>query len=444
MLMASSFFCPMIHKIQIHLCPSPELYSLYHKDEAVVIVVDIFRATTTMTTALWHGAEGILPVASTDECQRLGEQYGYLMAAERAVRRCPFAQLGNDPAEYTPQRIAGKRIVMTTTNGTRSLTIARDHGARHILIGSLLNLSATLDYCLSLDVGHIVVLAAGWQGQASMEDMLYAGALSHLASQRGVGQACGDAAVMMRDLWCQTSLTHEERCAYITHSEHYERLAQAGHSSAVSYCMQTDICPLVIGLDETREWLRPLPAEPSEVYLSPLGETSEHELHSLHEAYLESFPIDEQRPWAQIIAPTGALTPYAIRQSGGEVVGLITLWPFAELLYVEHFVLLPQKRGGGLGGSLLRRLMTQHLAPGQTLILEAEPRSCGEMASRRIAFYERQGLLTLDYPYIQPAYTPLSQPVRLSLLSSQELTALETKRIVRILHREVYGCDPLD
>lgn len=428
--------------MQIYLCPSPDLYSLYHREEAIVIVVDIFRATTTMTTALVNGAVGILPVASTEECQRLGEQYGYLMAAERAVKRCPFAQLGNDPAEYTHERVGGRRIVMTTTNGTRSLTIAREHGARHILIGSLLNLSATLDYCIDLGAREVIVLAAGWQGQASMEDMLYAGALANMAMERGVGEAVGDAAVMMLDLWRATSLSDQERCAYITRSEHYTRLVEAGHQSAVAYCMQIDTCTLAIGLDEAGLWLSPLRAKTRSVHLTPLAQATPVEREDLERYYKDSFPIDEQRPWSQILAPKPIMTPWVIRLTDGTAIGLITLWQLSGILYIEHFCLDRRVRQRGYGAEVLRLLSEQHLTPRETLVLEAEPRSRSAIAKRRITFYERLGLHVLDYPYVQPAYTPSSKPVPLSLLASRELNHEECKAVADLLHREVYNYEP--
>lgn len=425
--------------IQIHLCPSPDLYSLYHREGAAVIVVDIFRATTTITTAILNGAEGILPVSSTEECLKIGTEHGYLMAAERSVQRCSFAHLGNDPAEYSQERIGGRRIVMTTTNGTRSLNIVQEHGAKHILIGSLLNLSATLDYCLDLGARDIIVLAAGWQGQASMEDMLYAGALGHLAQQRGIGDAATDAATMMRDLWQKTSIGYEDRCAYIAHSEHYERLVRAGHQAAIGYCMQVDTCQLAIGLDETGQWLRRLSPNAPRLHLSPLVSLSQDELSILERTYRESFPIDEQRPWEQITAPHTGLTPWAIHHTNGKLLGIITLWRLSGMLYIEHFCLLSSVRQQGYGAEVIQHLIKHELSPQETLILEAEPQELSPMAARRIAFYQRQGLRVLDYPYIQPAYTSTSTPVSLCLLASHELEDEEIQIAARALHQVVYG-----
>lgn len=231
--------------MKIYLCPSPELYSLYHREGATVIITDIFRASTTITTATENGAARILPVATIEECREIGERHGYLMAAERNILRCDFAQLGNDPLAYTPELVSNQTIVITTTNGTRSLAIAREAGAKEILVGSLRNLSRTLDYLKSEGREEVVVLAAGWRGQASMEDCLYAGALAYEAKRRGDGEPMGDAALMMTTVWATTCLSLEGRIAYHEGGEHYQRLVAAGHENAVGYCLELAEAPAV-------------------------------------------------------------------------------------------------------------------------------------------------------------------------------------------------------
>lgn len=231
--------------MNIYLCPSPDLYHLYHIEGASVIITDIFRASTTICKAFQSGAERILPVATTEECEEIGTRYGYLMAAERKVLRCPFADLGNDPLEYSPERVMGKTIVMTTTNGTRSLAIAHEAGASEILVGSFRNMRATLSHLHRSQTQDVVVLAAGWQGQVSMEDCLYAAALAYEAELLGWGNAEGDMAVMLRTLWGEVASSPERLNAYIQRSEHYERLLNAGHEHAIAYCLESSDAPAV-------------------------------------------------------------------------------------------------------------------------------------------------------------------------------------------------------
>lgn len=237
--------------MNIYLCPSPELYSLYHRPDTIVIIVDIFRASTTMVTALGNGARSVIPVSTTEEAETLGNTLGCLIAAERNVQRCSFAQLGNDPAEYTEELVSGKDIVFTTTNGTRALNIAKEHGVEEILVGAFINLRSTLHYCHQQG-RDILVLAAGWKGQMALEDTLYAGALAAFAEKEQIGRAADDGSRIHRDLWRAYAEEYTQRIDYIQQSEHYARLLHAGFESAVPYCMSLDTTPIIARLEGDR------------------------------------------------------------------------------------------------------------------------------------------------------------------------------------------------
>ncbi len=247
-------------EISVRLCPSPELYEYYHREGAIAIVVDIFRATTTMTRAFLNGAKGILPVASTDLAQKLGQDGGLLIAAERNVKRCSFADLGNDPMEYSSELVNGREIVMTTTNGTKAINIAYETGAEQVLIGSFLNLKSIVSYCLRKELKDIIVLGAGWQGQMSTEDSLYAGALSYELEQAGAIVKKNDGTQLMQDLWEAHCLDFETRTTYLAKSEHYARLRANGFAEAANYCLtiQDEIIslPTLRKEEDGNLWLR--------------------------------------------------------------------------------------------------------------------------------------------------------------------------------------------
>ncbi|MDR2956036.1 MAG: 2-phosphosulfolactate phosphatase, partial [Prevotella sp.] len=108
--------------MKVEICFSPALYPYYSdkNSEKTVVVVDIFRATTTMCAALKNGTRAIIPVASIEEAKEYKEK-GYLVGAERNVKRCDFADFGNSPFDYTPNKVNGKEVVFTTTNGTQAI-----------------------------------------------------------------------------------------------------------------------------------------------------------------------------------------------------------------------------------------------------------------------------------------------------------------------------------
>jgi 2-phosphosulfolactate phosphatase len=126
---------------KLEVCLSPALLHLYDTRDAVVVIIDIFRATSTITAALHNGARCVIPVASVQECIEIGASLpGSITAGERDGKVVPGLLMGNSPLEYTPDVIKDKVLVLTTTNGTRLLHMVE--GASAIVIGSFLNLSA--------------------------------------------------------------------------------------------------------------------------------------------------------------------------------------------------------------------------------------------------------------------------------------------------------------
>ena len=150
-----------MREVTFDICPCPALYPYYHQEDSVVVVVDILRAGTSMVAAFDHGAKEIIPVATTDEAESfLGK--GYVVAAERNAMRCPWADQGNDPSEFTAERIGGRSIVFTTTNGTQAIHAAREAGAAEIIVGAFSNLTAVARHCQASGRA-VTVLASGWQ-----------------------------------------------------------------------------------------------------------------------------------------------------------------------------------------------------------------------------------------------------------------------------------------
>jgi 2-phosphosulfolactate phosphatase len=150
------------------------------------VVFDVLRATSSMLTALHHGARLIYPVAEITEALALRQQHpDALLAGEREGLRIRAAQtggvdfdLGNSPREFTPESVATRRIIMTTTNGTRALQACQ--GAKNILAGAFLNLDALAQWIEQEQPSHLLLVGAGTFEEAAYEDILAAGALCDL------------------------------------------------------------------------------------------------------------------------------------------------------------------------------------------------------------------------------------------------------------------------
>lgn len=231
--------------MKIDVCFSPALYPVYHNPEAVVVVVDIFRATTTMAAAFKNGVRSIRPVATVEEAEAYKAE-GWLVGAERNVKRCPFADFGNSPFDYTPEKIAGRDVIFTTTNGTRAITIAKS--AYRVVTGAFINLQAVADYCLS-HRRDVVVLCSGWQDKVNMEDTLFGGALTDVLLCSGYSSG-SDAALIARDMW---SGNKDNLFAYLAPSDHMARLRANQLEDAVPYCLTLNLTDKVPELATEKE-----------------------------------------------------------------------------------------------------------------------------------------------------------------------------------------------
>lgn len=141
---------------------------------ATAVVVDVVRATSCIVEALANGARGVLPAISVEEAGRTRDSLqgdGALLCGERRGLRIEGFDLGNSPAEFTRDAVAGRRLVMTTTNGTRALAAAV--GAERILVASFLNLSAVAE-AIRGDPS-VVIVCAGKAGGFAMDDTVCAG-----------------------------------------------------------------------------------------------------------------------------------------------------------------------------------------------------------------------------------------------------------------------------
>lgn len=234
--------------MKIDVCFSPALYPVYHNPEVIVVVVDVFRATTTMAAAFKNGVRSIRPVATVGEAQEYKAK-GWLVGAERNVKRCDFADFGNSPFDYTAEKVAGKDIIFTTTNGTRAITIAKE--AYRVVTGAFVNLQAVADYCL-FHARDVVVLCSGWQDKVNMEDTLFGGALADVLINTGKYEPASDAALIARDMWTDNK---ENLIAYLDPTDHIARLKANHLEDAVPYCLTPDSAIVVPELSMEGETL---------------------------------------------------------------------------------------------------------------------------------------------------------------------------------------------
>ncbi len=230
-------------KNSVEVCFSPLVYPLYENPENIVVVVDILRATSSIITAFHNGVERLIPVRTIDEARAYKDR-GYLIAAERDGKVLDFADFGNSPDNFTPERIKGRTIVYSTTNGTQAIQMAGH--SRQVLVGGFLNISALTAY-LQEQHHNVLILCAAWKNKFSLEDSVFAGALTDRLLAGGRFTTICDSAHAARDLWL---LAQGDLIGYIDKAANRSRLKKLGLDHAVEYCHTqdvTDVIPVLEG-----------------------------------------------------------------------------------------------------------------------------------------------------------------------------------------------------
>lgn len=222
---------------KIEVCLTPALIDLYAIENSIVVVIDILRATSSMVYGIDNGAQAIIPVAQVEECMNYAGK-GYLLAAERNGEVVEGYDFGNSPFSYTAEKVAGKTIVLTTTNGTKALHLARKR-ASQVVIGSFLNLEALCEW-LKTQEKDVLLLCAGWKDQFNLEDTIFAGAVVN--QLRSGFTHYDDASVAAEDLFL---LAKDDLRAYIHKSSHSHRMVALNIEEDVKFCLQTNICQAI-------------------------------------------------------------------------------------------------------------------------------------------------------------------------------------------------------
>lgn len=235
---------------KIEVCLTPALIDLYTITNSIVVVIDILRATSSIVYGIDNGAAAIIPVAQVEDCLNYADK-GYLLAAERNGEVVEGYDFGNSPFSYTAEKVAGRTVVLTTTNGTKALHLARKNASK-VVIGSFLNLQSLCDWLKTQDQ-DVLLLCAGWKDQFNLEDTIFAGAVVHRL--RSLFTEFDDAGVAAEDLYL---LAKDNLRAYIHKSSHSHRMVALNIEEDVKFCLQVDICtaiPELLG-DELRAMIR--------------------------------------------------------------------------------------------------------------------------------------------------------------------------------------------
>jgi 2-phosphosulfolactate phosphatase len=227
----------------VEVCFSPKLYGYKLTDgKFVTVVVDILRATTTICAAFDHGIKDIIPVSGLDEAREM-KRRGYLVASERNGEILDFADIGSSASDFIHNKLKDQTVVFSTTNGTKTINMARD--AEDVLIGSFINIQALADYLIEKNE-NVVIFCAAWKNIFNLEDSVFAGALSELLLDHGFSTVC-DSALGAVDLW---HIAKPDLKKYLSKSSHRNRLKHLVSDEDFTYTVtlnQTKVIPVLNG-----------------------------------------------------------------------------------------------------------------------------------------------------------------------------------------------------
>jgi 2-phosphosulfolactate phosphatase len=215
---------------------SPALLHLYDISNSIVVIIDVFRATSTIATALYNGARSIIPVDSVSRCMEIGKQMSCVTAGERDGKIAEGLKYGNSPLEYPREFIEGKTLVLTTTNGTRLLQMALDKGSKEIITGSFPNLSAVCEHLIEMK-RNVILGCAAWKDRVNLEDTLFAGAvISKIKMHFSIN--C-DSSHITEEIYGKGK---KDLFAFLkkNNASHYHRLMGFGLEKDMRYCLTED------------------------------------------------------------------------------------------------------------------------------------------------------------------------------------------------------------
>ncbi|WP_276132290.1 2-phosphosulfolactate phosphatase [Polluticoccus soli] len=223
----------------LEVCLSPALLHLYDTKDKVVVIIDVFRATSTIAAALHNGAKSVIPVASVAECIEIGKSTANsVTAGERDGKIAVGLEYGNSPSEYPRSFIENRTLVLTTTNGTRLLHMVQD--AAVIITGAFLNLTAVCEFLVSQNKSVILGCAA-WKDRFNLEDTLFAGAVASKVREH-FDTNC-DSVRAAKSLY--ESVGDQPLIDFLKDSSHYRRLSAYGLQADMEYCATPDLHPVV-------------------------------------------------------------------------------------------------------------------------------------------------------------------------------------------------------
>jgi 2-phosphosulfolactate phosphatase len=218
----------------IQVCFSPSQFEYFNDPESIVVVVDVFRATSAMCTAFEYGVGKIIPVATVDEAREYKSK-GFLAAAERDGVVIEDFEIGNSPFDYMNPKFKDQTIVISTTNGTQAIEVAKN--AYKLIVGSFLNINAVSQFLKNAQ-RNVIIVCAGWKNKFNLEDSLFAGALATLLIESQQFSTSCDSTLAAMNLY---NIAQNDMYGFLENSSHRNRLRKLNLEKDIRHCLTLSI-----------------------------------------------------------------------------------------------------------------------------------------------------------------------------------------------------------
>ena len=227
---------------KLNVCLSSDLFSHYDEGNKLVLVVDILRATSVISTAFHYGISELIPVSSVEQAKQYMNKEGYIVAAERNAEPIEGVPFGNSPFQYMNDDVKNKRLVLTTTNGTKSIKLASKH---EVISASFVNLDAVYNFIIKSEK-DVIILCSGWKGLVNMEDSIFAGILSDKLLKTNQFQSKCDSVLVSIAIKRDAG---NDLFSYLENSAHRNRLKHLNMEEDTKFCLnptfKSEVIPIL-------------------------------------------------------------------------------------------------------------------------------------------------------------------------------------------------------
>ena len=226
---------------RIEVCYTPGEYDYFKDEFEIVVVIDVLRATTAICVAFEYGIKSIIPVPTLEDALEYKKK-GFLVGAERKGQIVEGFDFGNSPYSYMKDEFKGKDVVLTTTNGTKSIAAAKD--ADTLVIGALVNLDVLTKWLIKQNK-NTLCLCSGWQDKFNLEDTICAGAISEALINTGKFTSIEDSSIASKYLYLSAK---DNYMGYLKSSSHRRRLRNLNLNKDIKYCLtpnKTEVIPIL-------------------------------------------------------------------------------------------------------------------------------------------------------------------------------------------------------